>query len=555
LGATFRLAAGLQQVAPAGAIAVSAAVQKQGMGFFRFDELGPQTLPEVIEPVHVYACTEVAPVVSRLEAALTQQRTIFHGRAQELALLEACWTRVCRGEGQVVCLVGEAGIGKSRLVYECQQRLGPERQLTAQTLSYGGTMPYHAVIPLLRRLLGVVSTDAPAQQRLALHTRLTTLAPTLAADAPLLASLLGVPLDAEPLPALSPEAQRRRLQHACLQVLVQQAVDTPLCLLVEDGHWLDPSSQELLDLLVASLARRPILLLCTARPGFRHTWGEYTYFHQMAIAPLSAAETDALSCDIFRPYDASPAVKRLIRERSARNPFFVEELGRAMREQGLLALEGAVYELVDATHVTLPASIQGIVQARLDRLAAAQKQILQVAAVIGPEVSFALLHDLVEGEEDLLHHHLMHLQAAEFLSEMRLVPTPAYTFTHALVQEAAYQSLVRRATERSAYAEAIDHLGAGLKALATLPDTTERLQQELALHIALGAPLVATRGYAAPEVKRVYARARALCQHMAETPQLFQVWRGLGLFYLVRAEYDTAQELGGGSVWLVQRRV
>jgi hypothetical protein len=376
-GATLETATKLQQLAAAGTIAVSTAIHEAAAGFFRFTALGQYLLPESPTPVHVYACDGVGPVTSRLAGALIRGRTVFQGRRWELAFLEDCWARVRGGAGQVVCVVGEAGIGKSRLVYECQQRLTEARCLTLQALSYGQAIPYHAVMPLLRTVLGVVDTETPTQQRQAIRTRLATLSPTLAPDALLLAHMLGVPLETEPLPVLAPDVQRQRLQHACLQVLVQQAITTPLCLLVEDGHWLDPSSQELLDLLIAALARRPIMVLCTTRPGFRHPWADYTYFHQMAIAPLAAEEISALLRDLLQPYEASPALHTWLRERTGGNPFFVEELVRVLRAHELLTVQDEVYEVAPADRMTLPASIQGLIQARLDRLPAAEKHLLQ----------------------------------------------------------------------------------------------------------------------------------------------------------------------------------
>jgi DNA-binding winged helix-turn-helix (wHTH) protein/class 3 adenylate cyclase len=340
-GATIAVATGLQQLRRDGAIVLSTTVQQQAMGFFQFTTLGPHRLPALPEAVDVAICEGVASVTSRLEGALARQHTAFQGRTQELALLQTCWARACQGTGQVVCLVGEAGIGKSRLAYECQQAFGAARWHTAQALSYGQTMPYHAVIPLLRTVLSVADTAPPMQQRQAIRTHLATIDPALAADTPLLALLLGIPAPAAELPALDPEAQRRRLQHACCQVLLQQATDVPLCLLVEDGHWLDPSSQELLDHLIAALARRPILLLCTARPGFRHAWTDYTYFHQMAIAPLAAAETAALLRDLVRPYAVTPALVAWIHARTGGNPLFVEELVQTMQAQGLFVLRGS----------------------------------------------------------------------------------------------------------------------------------------------------------------------------------------------------------------------
>jgi predicted ATPase len=344
--------------------------------------------------------------------------------------------------------VGEAGIGKSRLAYECKQAFGAARWRTIQALSYAQAMPYHAVIPLLRTVLGVVDTAPPAQQRQAIHTRLAALDAVLAADTPLLALLLGIPVPAEELPALAPEAQRRRLQHACCQMLLQQATDAPLCLLVEDGHWLDPSSQELLDRLVAALARRPILLLCTARPGWRHTWTDSTYYHQVAVAPLAVAEIAALLRDLVRPYAITPALAAWIQARTGGNPLFVEELVWTMQAQGLFVLRGNLYEVEETGRLMLPASVQGMVQTRLDRLPAAEKSLLQIAAVIGPAVPVPVLQALVHGPPEELQRRLHAMQVADLLYEAGAMPSPTYTFKHALVQDAAYQSLLPRARQQ-----------------------------------------------------------------------------------------------------------
>jgi predicted ATPase len=250
------------------------------------------------------------------------------------------------------------------LAHEFQCTLAEACTLQAQALSYGQAVPYHAFTPLLRTLLQVSGDDAPPEPRQQIRTRLQALHPTLVENEPLLSHLLGVPLDAQAPPHLPPEAWKRQLQHVCQQLILHRAAERPLCLLIEDGHWLDSSSRELLDLLVISLVNRPILLLVTARPGFRHTWADLTYFHRLTVEPLAEAQTDVLIREYFEPHDASLALKALIRDRTGGNPFFVEELLRTLEDQEVLALQGDKHVLKASVQLDIPSSVQGVLAAR-----------------------------------------------------------------------------------------------------------------------------------------------------------------------------------------------
>jgi predicted ATPase len=437
------LAERLQGLATGAAIYVSEAVWHQAIGFFHFEDRGLCPLPEIIQPVRVHACTGVAQVTSRLEALLHRQRSPFLGREHAMEQLGTFWTRACRGQGQVVVFFGEAGVGKSRLAYEFQRTLHTGRTLHAQTLSYGQAMPYYAMIPLLRTLVGLTDHDLAPQQRQHLHACLAAAPPALVADEPLLAHLLGIPVAPDELPTCPPEELKQRLQALCLQVILQSTVEQPLCVLIEDLHWLDNSSHELLDLLVTSLARQPVLLLGTARPGFRETWSDRTYFHRLTVEPLSDAHTETFIHNAVRPYAASTALIALIRARAAGNPFFVEELLRTLQECEMLVLQDGVYSVPPHQHLDMPSSVQGVLAARIDRLPPEAKQLLQTAAVIGHEVPLPLLQEIAELPEADLHRDLAHLQAAEFLYETQLFPEREYTFTHALTHEVAYSSLLQ----------------------------------------------------------------------------------------------------------------
>jgi class 3 adenylate cyclase/tetratricopeptide (TPR) repeat protein len=548
LGFTGYVADGLQQLAREGGICVSEAVQRQTAGFFRCEDLGQCALPDIAQAVHLYACTGVNPVHTRLEALLRRHRSAFVGREREIDFLKALWTRARGGQGQVVCLFGVAGIGKSRLAYELQRALAEGRTLQAQALSYGQAMPYHAFIPLLRALLQVSSDDPPDSQRRQIRTRLQALHPALAEDEPLLSHLFGIPLDAEALPGLSPEAWKRRLQHVCQQVILQQAAGRPLCLLIEDGHWLDGSSRELLDLLVLSLASRPILLLVTARPGFRHTWDDLAYFHRLSMEPLAAAHMDALIRDYFQPHDAAPALKALIRDRTGGNPLFVEALLRALEDQELLTRRDDGQALKAGAPVDVPSSVHGVLAARLDRLPPAEKRLLQTAAVIGMQVPRSLLQAMAGEPEDVLDGGLLHLQAAEFLYEAGQLPERTLAFKHALTHEVVYGSLLRE-RRRVLHAQVLEILE------ASAADRLDEPIEILAHHAVRGevwekafpylgkAGDKARQAYASQEALDFYTRAIEVSKRITPPPdaaQLLAIYEGRGLVWLLLTNYEAA---------------
>lgn len=547
-GLTNYLADGLQRLASEGGIYVSETVQRHAEGFFRFEDLGSCALRDIAQAVHVYACTGVNPVSTRLEAFLRRHRSAFVGREREIDTLNALWTKARGGQGQVVCLFGSAGIGKSRLAYEFQRTLAEACTLQAQALSYEEAMPYHAFIPLLRALLQVSDDDPLYGQRQQIRTALHAIHPRLVEDAPLLLHLFGIPVAGEPLPNLSPEAWKQQLQHVCQQVILQQAAARPLCLLIEDGHWLDGSSRELLDLLVMSLASRPILLLVTARPGFRHTWDDLTYFHRLTVEPLTAAPTDALIRHYFQPHDAAPALKALIHDRTGGNPLFMEELLRALEDQKLLRLRDDGRALKAGAPIDVPSSVHGVLAARLDRLPPAAKRLLQIAAVIGMQVPLSLLEAIAGEPEEALHRGLIHLQAAEFLYAAGHLPERILAFKHALTHEVAYGSLLRE-RRRALHAQVLATLE------ASAPDRLDE-RIEILAHHAVGGEVwekafiylgkagdKARQAYASQEALDFYTRAVAVSEHITPTldaAQLLPVYEGRGLVWMLHTNYEAA---------------
>jgi class 3 adenylate cyclase/DNA-binding winged helix-turn-helix (wHTH) protein/tetratricopeptide (TPR) repeat protein len=547
-GFTSYLADGLQQLAREGTIAVSEMVRRQTEGFFRFKDLGEWALPDIAQPMYVYECAGVNQASTRLEALLRRHLSAFRGREREIDLLNALWTRARGGQGQVVCLFGEAGIGKSRLAYEFQRTLAEACTLRAQALSHGQAMPYHAFIPLLRALLQVSGNDALYDQRQQIRTRLHTIDPRLAEDEPQLLHLLGIFLDAEPLPSLSPEAWKRRLQHVCQQLILSQAAERPLCLLIEDGHWMDSSSRELLDLLVMSLVSRRILLLVTARPGFRHTWDDLTNFHRLMVEPLTEAHTNALIRHYLQPHDAAPALKALVRDRTGGNPFFVEELLHALQEQELLTLGDDGHAMKAGAYPDLPSSVHGVLAARVDRLPAAEKRLLQTAAVGGMEVPLSLLEAIAGEPQDMFERGLLHLQAAEFLYEAGHLPERTLAFKHALTHEVVYGSLLRE-RRRALHAQILETLEA--RSPGHLDEQVELLAHHAFQGGVWGKAFVylrksgdkARQAYATREAIGFYTQAIEVSERITPTPdaaQLLPVYEGRGRVWMLLTNYDAA---------------
>jgi predicted ATPase len=518
----------------------------------------------------------------------------FVGREREMATLHALLAQVEEGHGQVVGVVGEPGLGKSRLVYEFRHSLG-SRQLiyrAGRCFSYGSTMPYLPVLDLLRHHCSITDTDGPEDITTKIHRSLQEVDMEPEVWAPVLLHLLGLEEGTNPLGTLSPEVRKARILTALTQLCLHGSRQLPLILEIEDLHWIDASSDECLAALVERMAGAPLLMLATYRPGYRPVWIDRSYVTQVALQPLTSQDSlRVVQAVLPTVAPSAPLVPQLLAKADG-NPFFLEELARTVVEQG-----------ADAPSSTVPDTVQAVLLARIDRLPAPAKRLLQTAAVIGKDVSLPLLQAVTEVSEEALRQELSHLQAAEFLYETYTPTAPAYTFKHILTQEVASQSLVRRArqqyheriaevleerfpeivemqpellaqhyteadryaqalpywqragqraAERSANVEAISHFTKGLEVLQTLLDTPERIQQELELQLALGPLLLMLKGHTAPEVEHAYARAYELAQQLGETPQRFSVLVGLWRFYFNQAQLHRACELAEQCFALAQ---
>jgi class 3 adenylate cyclase/predicted ATPase len=608
LGETPNLAARLQGTAAPNTLVISATTFQLLGGFFACQSLGAQLLKGFAQPVEVYQILYESTARSRLEAAGRTGLTPLVGREQEIGLLRERWAQVKEGTGQVVLLSGEAGIGKSRLVQVLTEQVAAEPQtwLTpCQCSPYHQNTALYPLIDLLERVaLRLEREESPEQKLLKLEGFVVQYGLPLAEAVPLFAALLSLPLGTDYAPlTVSPEQQKQKTLQAFLTILLRIAAQQPVLFVMEDLHWVDPSTLELLSLLVDQGPTVRILALWTCRPDFRPPWTGRAHLTQVTLNRLPRRHAAELTGRVAHGKALPPEVVEQVVAKTDGVPLFVEELTKMVLESGLLQERAERYELTGPLPpLAIPTTLHDSLMARLDRLAAV-KALAQLAATLGREFSYALLQAVSPWDEGTLGRGLHQLMAAEFLYQQGLPPQATYRFKHALIQDAAYQSLLRstrqlyhqriaqvleaqfpetvatqpelvaqhytaagcaeqavvywqrageHASERSANLEAVSHLTTGIELLKTLPETPERTQQALALYIALGAALQMAKGLAAPEVERAYSQARALCQQVGETPELVPVLFGLWRFYVTRLQLHTARELGETLLRLAQ---
>jgi TOMM system kinase/cyclase fusion protein len=600
LGETPNVAARLQGLATPNTLVISAATLPLLGGFFVCQSLGTPPLRGTTQPLAVYQVLHESTARSRLEAAGSRDLTPLVGRAQEVGLLLERWAQVKDGSGQVVLLSGEAGIGKSRLVQVLQEHVAsePRAWLTpCQCSPYHQNSALYPWIELLERLaLRFEREESPQQKRRKLEGFLVQHGLSLAEAVPLFAALLSLPLPAAYAPlSLSPEQQKQKTLQGLLTILLRIAAQQPVLLVMEDLHWVDPSTLELLNLLVDQGPTARILALLTFRPDFSPPWTGRAHCTQVTMSRLPRHQAVEIIRQVAHGRTLPSEVVEQIVAKTDGVPLFVEELTKMVLESGLLQEREERYELSGPLPaLAIPTTLHDSLMARLDRLGAV-KNMAQLGATLGREFPYALLQAVAPWDEVTLQRGLQQLVETEFLYQRGVPPQATYLFKHALIQDAAYQSLLRstrqqyhqriahileqqfpetvetqpelmahhcteagdtvqaigywqqagqRAIERSAHVEAITHLTTGLALLKALPETSERTQQELSLYIALGIPLIATKGYAAPEVGHVYTQARDLCQQLGETTALFPVLRGLWIFSVQQGQLQTGKELG-----------
>jgi class 3 adenylate cyclase/DNA-binding winged helix-turn-helix (wHTH) protein/tetratricopeptide (TPR) repeat protein len=569
VGQTTYLAARMEQVASPDAIVLSAATVRLVEGLVRVKAWGPVPIKGLTEPVEVWELLGVSGRRRRLQTARARGLTRFVGRQTELALLDAALGQADAGHGQVVAVVGEAGVGKSRLVDEFVQTAYTQGWLVLDSaaVSYGQTTPYFPILDLLRRYCHLEEHDdvrtIQAKVTEQVRTLDVALHDTLSA---LLALLDALPADS-PFLQLDAPQRRQRTLAALKWVLLRQSQRQPVLLVCEDLHWLDTETQALLDSLGEGLPTARLLLLVNYRPDYRHGWGSKTYYTQVRLDPLPPASADTFLQDLVGNDPSLSPLTQLLIQRTEGNPFFLEESVRTLVETGALVGEAGAYRVAPPLPtIQVPATVQAVLAARIDRVPPEEKHLLQTAAVLGTEVLLPLLQAVAELPEAALRLGLAHLQDAEFLYEASLFPELVYTFKHALTQEVAYGSLLQerrrvlharivaalettagdrlaeqverlahhalrgevwdkalaycrqagdKAVARCAYQEATAYYEQALSALPRLPETRNTHEQAIDLWLALRSAL-----YPVGEFRRILvclqeaqARAEALGDH------------------------------------------
>jgi class 3 adenylate cyclase/tetratricopeptide (TPR) repeat protein len=463
VGQTTHLAARMEQLASPGTTLVTADTLRLAEGYVEVKPLGPMPVKGLPAPVETYELTGGGPRRSRLTAAAAQGLTRFAGRDAELEQLREALGRTASGHGQVVAIVGEPGVGKSRLVWEVTHSHRTHGWLILQggSVSYGKATPYLPVVDLLKGYLQIADRDEARAIREKVTGKLLTLDRTLEPALSAFLALLDVPVEDSRWEALDPPARRQRTIDALRRLLLRESQAQPLLVIFEDLHWIDAETQAVLDRLVESLPTARVLLLVNYRPEYRHGWGGKTYYRQLRLDPLPPERAAELLETLLGGDAGLDPLRRLLLARTEGNPLFLEQSVRSLVDDGVLAGGRGAYRLETAVEtVQVPATVQAILAARIDRLPPVDKTLLQTASVVGTDVPLTVLATVAGQSEDVLAEGLVRLQAAEFLYEARLFPDAEYTFKHALTHEVAYGSLLqdRRRTLHGRIVDAIEAL-------------------------------------------------------------------------------------------------
>ena len=607
VGDTVNLASRVEGLAEAGTTYVTEETFKTSEGLFRFEALGKKRIKGKEEPIKVYRVIASSTRRTRFDVSAERGLAPFVGRERELELLLDGLERSKEGRGQAFSIVSEAGIGKSRLLYEFRKAVANEDVtfLEGRCLSYSRGVAYHPVIDILKANFDIMEEDGDHEIREKVKRGLQFIGADERATLPYLLDLLSVKESGIDQIPLSPEAKRDRIKEAVKRITLKASEIRTMILAFEDLHWVDKSSEDVLKYVLESIPGARVLHIFTYRPDFVHPWGAKSYHSQLTLNRLSNRESLAMVAHLLGTEEIDSELEELILEKTEGVPFFIEEFIKSLKDLKIIEIKDNRYQITkDIKEATIPATVQDVIMARIDSLPEEIKGLLQAVSAVGREFRFDLIKRLTDLPEQELLSRLSVLKDSELLYERGIYPQSTYIFKHALTQDAVYQSLLKstrqkyhrkiaqvmekdfpammdthpellahhytgaglnelavvywlhagkRAAQRSAHFEVIHHLSKGLEALTTLPDTLERAHQELDMQITLGPVLMAVRGQSSPDTEQAYARARELCRQVGETPKIFPVLHGLWRFHNVRGELQTSRELAAQLFGLAQR--
>ena len=525
VGDTTHLASRVQSLAEPGTILITEATHRLVDGYVQTEDLGPVSVKGRSERVRVYRVLGRRRGRTRLEVSLERGLTELVGRERELAILQECVTRVRAGRGQVVGLVGEPGVGKSRLLYEFRQSLGAEgvTWLEGHCVAYGQTTPYLPILGMLRVNFQIEEDDNPLQIHEKLRQGVRRVDPALEGILPFLGEVFGLPGATEALKHLDPKDKRQKTFEAIRTLIVAGSQQRLHVLVLEDLQWIDTISEDYLAFLTASLAGVPVLLLTTQRPGYTVRWADKTYYTQIALDLLGESETETLVAALLGTRHLPSGLVRFVRDKAEGNPLFMEEITASLLERGLLLRRDGEILWPGGAPADFPDTIQDIIRARIDRLEEPVKRTVQAAAVIGREFGLRLLARISEMAAEV-QHHLEILTRAELIHETRFFPELEYIFKHAVTQDVTYQSLLakRRKDLHGAIGRGVEHLYADrldehAPILAYHYARSEH--QDKAIAYALRAGDQAARLYANAEATTYYEQALVMARALPPSPE------------------------------------
>src|SRR5215813_11982989 len=591
VGETPNLAARLQGIAEPNTVVMAEATRRLLGNLFELKDLGDRDLKGIAEPLRAWVALRASTVESRFEALHAAGLTALVGREEEIELLRRRWSKTKTGDGQVVLLSGEAGIGKSRLTAALLESLAPEphTRLRYFCSPQHTDSAFHPIIGQLERAAGLLHDDTP-EQKLDKLDALLAQSSTSIQNAALIAEMLSLPNDGRyPALELTPEQRRQKTLEALTAQMKTLSRQKPVLMIFEDAHWADPTSLEAFGRVVDRIRTLKVLLLVTFRPEFHAPWVGRPYVTTLFINRLAEHEASAMVDRVVGDSQLSASIRQDIIERTDGIPLFVEEMTKAVLEAGSEIAAARAIAAVPSPTLAVPASLYASLMARLDRLGGPVKELAQIAAAIGREFSHDLLASVVRQPETELSSALDRLIAAGLLFRRAMPPHATYLFKHALVQDAAYGTLLRetrrqlhgriakaledhfpgtvetqpeliahhcaqaglnrkaieylgfagqRAIERSSNPEAIGHLKRALEMLHSLPADLEHAQVALKLEVMLAQAMIASKGYSSPETMEVLLRAKKLITEATETSQRFTILYGTWACYYVGGEVN-----------------